>query len=62
MNTKIIETVRHIFEARADNAETQDEYLAWTSAKDIFEYALADNLECLSQYDYLLTNEEKGEG
>lgn len=58
MDEQIIKTVRHIFDARIDNAPTQELYTAWTSARYIFEYALAGNLECLHQYDYLLTTKD----
>ena len=59
-NTLSVETVkivRHIFDARIDHAG-RDGYIAWTSARDIVEYALANNIECLSQFDYLETQEE----
>jgi hypothetical protein len=58
MNERIIERVRHILTARIDNAQTQDAYIAYCNARDIFEYALAENEECLKEFDYLLTAEE----
>ena len=58
MSDEIIKVLRHIFDARIDHAKDMSSYTAWTSARDIVEYALAGNLECLSQYDYLFTNKE----
>lgn len=57
MSNEAIEILRHIFDARIDNADAET-YIAWTSARDIVEYALADNIECLRQFDYLPTKEE----
>lgn len=59
MTGEVLEILRHIFDARIDNALTHEAYIAWTSARDIVEYALADNIECLRQFDYLPTNDEK---
>ena len=53
-----LKMLRHIFDARIDNADDDSAYIAWTSARDIVEYALADNLECLKEFDYLPTKEE----
>ena len=50
--------LRHISDARIDHAIDANSYIGWTSARDIVEYALADNLDCLAQFDYL---ETKGE-
>ncbi len=58
MSEEILKILRHIFDARIDNADDCSAYVAWTSAKDIVEYALADNIECLIQFDYLPTKEE----
>ena len=52
MSDKTLEVLRHILDARIDNAQRQEAYIAWTSARDIIEYALADNLECMRQFDY----------
>lgn len=57
MTTEILMTLRHIFDARIDNAADASAYTAWTSARDIVEYALAGNLECLRQFDYLETKD-----
>ena len=59
MTDETLRVLRHIFDARIDNVTNINSYLAWTSARDIVEYALADNLECLAQYDYLETKEEQ---
>lgn len=48
MNEKVIETLRHIFDARIDNAESLEVYLTWCEARDIVEYALANNLDTLN--------------
>lgn len=58
MNENIVEMLRHILTARIDNADTQEEYLIWCSARDIVEYALAENYECLAQFDYLATADD----
>lgn len=53
MNDEIITTLRHILDARVDNADDVSALTAWRTARNIVEYALADNLECLRQFDYL---------
>lgn len=53
MDEKILEMARHIFKARMDNADSAESFIAWCSARDIFEYAIANDYECLSQFDYL---------
>ena len=58
MSEEIVKILRHIFDARIDNANDYSAYIAWTSARDIIEYALAGNIECLNQFDYLPTKEE----
>lgn len=58
MNEETIKVVLHILDARVDHAMNTDSYIAWTSARDIFTYALTDNLDCLAQFDYLPTLEE----
>ncbi len=58
MPDEILKVLRHIFDARIDNADDYSAYIAWTSARDIVEYALADNLECLKEFDYLPTKTE----
>lgn len=52
MSEEIIKLVRHILEARIDNASTPEVYVAYCNARDIFEYTLADNYECLKEFDY----------
>ena len=58
MNDEIITTLRHILDARVDNANDFSTLAAWETARDIVEYALAGNLECLRQFDYLGTKAE----
>lgn len=58
VNSDCLRTLRHILAARIDHAWNSSTYVAWTSARDIIEYALANNYEALSQYDYLLTKED----
>lgn len=55
MTDETLRVLRHIFDARIDHATDVNSYCAWTSARDIVEYALADNLDCLAQFDYLET-------
>ena len=59
ISDKIVATLRHILTARIDHC-SRENYIAWTSARDIVEYALAGNMECLKEYDYLLTREDCG--
>ena len=58
ISDETIEVLRHIIQARFDNSHTKDKILAWGTARDIIEYALADNLDALRQFDYLPTIEE----
>lgn len=58
ISPRVVETLRHILDARIDNANDASAYIDWTSARDIVEYALANNLEGLSQFDYLPTVED----
>ena len=58
ISSKIVDTLRHIINARIDNCNSS-EYVNWTTARDIIEYALAGNYECLKEFDYLMTQEEK---
>ena len=60
MTDEMIRMVRHILEARIDHASSSEAYVAYCNARDIFEYALAENYECLKEYDYLLTNADCG--
>ncbi len=59
LDQKTVDVVRHIFDARIDNATSRYSYLAYCNARDIFEYALAGNIEVLDQFDYMETKEEK---
>lgn len=58
ISAECAKVLRHILDARIDNATDTSAYYAWTSARDIVEYALADNLEGLSQFDYYPTAED----
>ncbi len=61
MNKEIIELVHHIFQARVDLAKNHKDFaraIAYQNAIDIFDYALAENYECLKEFDYLMTNED----
>lgn len=49
MNTYTKILLMQILNQRVDNAK--EDYVAWSSARDIVKYALADNIECLSQFD-----------
>ena len=59
LDQKTVDIVRHILTARIDNASSRYSYLAYCNARDIFEYALAGNIETLNQLDYLQTKEEE---
>lgn len=58
INSECLAILRHIMDARIDNASSTEAYISWTSARDIIEYALAGNIDCLRQFDYLMTHEE----
>jgi len=60
LDEETVRTLRHIFAARIDHSTKASQYMAWHSARDIVEYALAGNYECLKEYDYLLTKEDCG--
>lgn len=51
ISDEIVATLRHILDTRIDHCSSEN-YVAWTSARDIVEYALAENMECLKEYDY----------
>ena len=57
INSACVQTLRHIFDARIDHCDAAT-YGAWTTARDIVEYALANNFECLKEFDYLMTRED----
>lgn len=59
INSKAVKIARHIFDARIDNAKDRSQYLAYCTARDVFEYVLANNLECLYQFDDSETKEER---
>ena len=57
ISPEAVDIMRHIFDAKIDNS-TDEAYQVWCTARDIFEYALAGNLEVLAQFDYMQTAEE----
>lgn len=59
MSKEAIEIMRHIFDVRIDNSRSVDVYQAWCSARDVVEYALANDIDVLKQFDYLETAEER---
>ncbi len=58
LDQKTVDLVRHIFDARIDNASRPSAFIAYHCARDVFEYALAGNIEALTQFDYMETKEE----
>ena len=58
LDQKTVALVRHILTARIDHSTKASQYMAYHTARDVFEYALAGNIEALYQYDYLKTKEE----
>lgn len=60
MNEETINLVRHIIEARIDtyNEINASSFPHWVQMRDIFEYALANNIEALKTYDIFRTDEE----
>lgn len=61
MTNETVKILRHILDTRVDNAWNYEVYVALCNIRDIMEYAIADNIECLRQFDYLLTKEEQDE-
>lgn len=59
MTNEAIKMANHIFQARIDNSGNGAEYLAWATARDVFQFALGDNLNMLKKYDDLLTRDEQ---
>ena len=60
MKDEAIKILRHIFNAHIDHAATEEVALAWADARDLLEYALADNLDELRSWDYLMTLDDCG--
>ena len=58
LDQKTVDLVRHILTARIDNSTRMSQRMAYHCARDVFEYALAGNLEALDQFDYMKTKEE----
>ena len=52
ISAECAKVLRHIFDARIDHCNAEN-YIAWTSARDIVEYALAGNYECLNRTQIL---------
>ena len=52
MDNETIKLMRKIFDERIDDASSPDVYIAWTSARDVVEYALANNIDVLKQFEY----------
>ena len=58
VSAETIELVRHILQARIDHSQKPSTIIAYKNALHIFNYALENNLECLSVWDYLPTKED----
>ena len=50
MYDETIKLLREILDERIDTSKDTDVYLAWCSARDIIEYALVNNIECLKEF------------
>ena len=50
MYDKTIKLLREILDERIDTSKDTDVYLAWCTARDIIEYALANNVKCLKEF------------
>lgn len=62
MNTEILKILDHILQTRIEQSRgDRSACVAWTSARDIIEYALNGDLEALRAYDYLELENEKEE-
>lgn len=61
MKKETIKILRHIIDARIDNAWNHEVRFALCNVRAIMEYAIADNIECLREFDYLPTLKEQEE-
>ena len=50
MDNEVIKMMREIFNERIDGASSVDVYIAWTTARDVVEYAMANNIDCLKEF------------
>lgn len=50
MYDETIKLLREILDERIDTAYEDNVYLAWCTARDIIEYALVNNIECLKEF------------
>jgi len=62
LDQETVDLVRHILTARIDHASNRGLYIAYHNARDIFEYAIAENKEALKEWDYLLTDDDVKKG
>lgn len=53
MSETAISILLHIFEMRAKTSKEDSVWGAWDTALTCLKYALDDNIECLTQFDYI---------
>ena len=59
VSEETVKLMREILDARIDNATDHDSYVDWCTARDLFEYALVNNTECLREFNYLPIDREE---
>ena len=58
LDQKTVDIVRHILTARIDNSTRMSQRMAYHCARDVFEYALAGNIEVLTQFTFKVLSTE----
>ena len=53
VSEETVKLMREILDARIDNASDHGSYVDWCTARDLFEYSLVNNTECLREFNYL---------
>ena len=58
VSEETVKLMREILDARIDNASDHGSYVDWCTARDLFEYSLVNNTECLREFNYLPIDRE----
>lgn len=61
MTNEAVQILCHIIDARIDNAWNHEVRFALCMIRHAMEWAIADNIECLQELDYLPTLKEQEE-
>lgn len=59
VSEETVKLMREILDARIDNATDHGSYVDWCTARDLFEYSLVNNTECLREFNYLPIDREE---